>query len=110
MQPLTSSFRKDFGMSHQDRKSKTRIEANHESLKQAVNELFTTKAFRQVKARRGSKWTARMLVTTALFWACSGCTGMKEHFQQVAKLAGKILRWLPDPGRTYQGFIKQLKK
>jgi hypothetical protein len=97
-------------MSHQDRKSKTRIVVNHESLKQAVNELFTTKAFRQVKARRGSKWTARMLVTTALFWACSGCTGLKERFQQAAKLAGKILRWLPDPGRTYQGFIKQLQK
>ncbi len=89
---------------------KTRIVVNHESLEQAVNELFTTKAFRQVKARRGSKWTARMLVTVALFWAWSGGTGLKERFQQAAKLAGKILRWLPDPGQTYQGFIKQLQK
>lgn len=97
-------------MSHQDRKSKTRIVVNHESLKQAVNELFATKTFRQVKARKGSKWTARMLVTVALFWAWSGCTGLKERFQQAAKLAEKILRWLPDPGRTYQGFIKQLQK
>ena len=97
-------------MSHQDRKSKTRIVVNHASLEQAVNELFTTKAFRQVKTRKGSKWTARMLVTVALFWAWSGCTGLKERFQQAAKLAGKILRWLPDPGRTYQGFIKQLQK
>jgi hypothetical protein len=97
-------------MSHQDRKSKTRIVVNHESLGQAVNELFTVKAFRQVKARRGSKWTARMLVTVALFWAWSGCTGLKERFRQAAKLAGKILRWLPDPGQTYQGFIKQLQK
>jgi hypothetical protein len=97
-------------MSHQDRKSKTRIVVNYESLKQAVNELFTTKTFRQVKARKGSKWTARMLVTVALFWAWSGCTGLKERFQQAAKLAGKILRWLPDPGRTYQGFVKQLQK
>ncbi len=97
-------------MSHQDRKSKTRIVVNHESLEQAVNELFTTKTFRQVKARKGSKWTARMLVTVALFWAWSGCTGLKERFQQAAKLAEKILRWLPDPGQTYQGFIKQLQK
>ena len=97
-------------MSHQDRKSKTRIVVNHESLKQAVNELFTTKTFRRVQARKGSKWTARMLVTVALFWAWSGCTGLKERFQQAAKVAGKILRWLPDPGRTYQGFIKQLQK
>jgi hypothetical protein len=97
-------------MSHQDRKSKTRIVVNHESLEQAVNELFTTKAFRQVKTRRGSKWTGRMLVTVALFWAWSGCTGLKERFQQAAKVAGKILRWLPDAGRTYQGFVKQLQK
>ena len=97
-------------MSHQDRTSKTQIVVNHVSLEQAVNELFTTKAFRQVKVRRGSKWTARMLVTVALFWAWSGCAGLKERFTQAAKLAGKILRWLPDPGQTYQGFIKQLWK
>jgi hypothetical protein len=97
-------------MSHQDRKSKTRIVVNHQSLEQAVNELFTTKTFRQVKTRKGSKWTTRMLVTVAVFWAWSGCTGLKERFTQAAKLAGKILRWLPDPGRTYQGFLKQLRK
>jgi hypothetical protein len=108
--PLAASFRKDFGMSHQDRKSKTRIVVNHESLEQAVNELFAVKAFRQVKVRKGSKWTARMLVTVALFWAWSGYTGLQERFVQAAKLAGKILRWLPDPGKTYQGFIKQLQK
>ena len=97
-------------MSHQDRKSKTRIVVNHESLEQAVNELFTTKTFRQVKVRKGSKWSARMLVTVALFWAWSGHSGLKERFQQAATLAGKILRWLPDPGETYQGFLKQLRK
>ena len=83
-------------MSHQDRKSKTRIVVNHESLEQAVNELFTTKAFRQVKARRGSKWTARMLVTVALFWAWSGCTGLKERFQQAAKLAESVVASFTD--------------
>ena len=97
-------------MSHQNRKSKTRIVVNHKSLEQAVNELFTAKTFRQVKARKGSKWTARMLVTVALFWAWSGCTGLKERFQQATRLAEKILRWLPDPGQTYQGFVKQLQK
>jgi hypothetical protein len=51
-----------------------------------------------------------MLVTVALFWAWSGCAGLKERFTQATKLAGKILRWLPDPGQTYQGFIKQLRK
>jgi hypothetical protein len=108
--PLAASFRKEFGMSHQDRKSKTGIVVNHKSLEQAVNELFTTKAFRQIKARKGSKWTARMLVTAALFWAWSGYAGLKERFVQAARLAGKILRWLPDPGQSYQGFLKQLRK
>jgi hypothetical protein len=79
-------------------------------LEQAVNERFTTKAFRQVQARKGGKWTARMLMTVALFWAWSGCAGLKERLVQAAKLAGKILRWLPDPGQTYQGFLKQLRK
>jgi hypothetical protein len=97
-------------MSHQDRKSKTRIVVHYASLEQAVNELLTIKAFRQVKVRKGSQWTARMLVTVALFWAWSGYTGLQERFVQAAKLAGKILRWLPDPGKTYQGFIKQLQK
>jgi hypothetical protein len=97
-------------MSHQDRKSKTRIVVNYEALKQAINELFTTEIFRQVKARKGSKWTGRMLATVALFWAWSNCSGLKERFQQAAKVAGKIFRWLPDPGGTYQGFIKQLQK
>ncbi len=97
-------------MSHQDRKSKTRIVVNHQTLEQAVSELFTSKAFRQVKARKGSKWSARMLITVALFWAWSGCAGLKELFVQAAKLAEKVLRWLPDPGPIYQGFIKHLRK
>src|SRR3989304_9502452 len=108
--PLAASFRKDLEMSHQDRKSREQIVVHHRALEQAVNELFTVKAFRRVRARGGSKWTGRMLVTVALFWAWSGCTGLKERFQQAAKPAGKILRWLPDPGQTYQGFLKQLRK
>jgi IS4 transposase len=97
-------------MSHQDRKSQRPIVVHHRALEQAVNELFTAKAFRPVRARGGSRWTGRMLTTVALFWAWSGFTGLKERFQEAAKVAGKILRWLPDPGRTYQGFIKQLRK
>ena len=79
-------------MSHQDRKSKTRIVVNHKSLEQAVNELFTTKTFRQVKARKGSKWTARMLVTVALFWAWSGCTGLRMQCKKHADIASVDMR------------------
>jgi len=97
-------------MSHQDRKSEERIVVNHESIKQAVNSLFTAKVFQGVKARKGSRWTPRMLVVVALFWAWSRADGLKERFQAARKVAAKIFRWLPDPGETYNGFLKQLRK
>jgi hypothetical protein len=97
-------------MSHQDRRSKEEIVVNHESLKQAVNSLFTAEVFRGVKARKGCKWTPRMLVVVALFWAWSKADGLKERFQEARKLAAKIFRWLPGPGETYHGFMKQLRK
>jgi len=97
-------------MSHQDRKSREEIVVNHESLKQAVNLLFSTEAWQGVKARKGSKWTLRMLVTVALFWAWSKADGLKDRFQEARKLVVKIFRWLPPPGKTYQGFMKQLRK
>ena len=98
-------------MSHQDsRKSRERIVVNHESLKQAINSLLSARVFQGVKARKGSKWTPRMLAVVALFWAWSNADGLKERFKEARNLAAKIFRWLPDPGGTYQGFMKQLRK
>ena len=98
-------------MSHQDsRKSRERSVVNHESLKQAINSLLSARVFQGVKARKGSKWTPRMLAVVALFWAWSNADGLKERFKQARDLAAKIFRWLPDPGGTYQGFMKQLRK
>jgi hypothetical protein len=97
-------------MSHQDRKAEERIVVNHESLKQAVNSLFTAKAFQGIKARKGGKWTPRMLVVVALFWSCSTADGLKERFKEARKVVTKIFRWLPSVGETYQGFLKQLQK
>jgi hypothetical protein len=97
-------------MSHQDRKSRQDIVVNHESLKQAVNSLFSAEAFRGLKARKGSLWTPRMLVVAALFWTWSKADGLKERFQEARKLLAKIFRWLPALGKTYQGFMKQLQK
>ena len=97
-------------MSHQDRKSTGQIVVNHESIKQAVNSLFAARAFRGLEARKGAKWTPRMLVVVALFWAWSRADGLKERFKEARKVAAKIFRWLPDPGKTYNGFIKQLRK
>jgi len=97
-------------MPHQDRKSKERIVVNHQSLKQAVNVLLSAKVFQKLKARRGSKWAPRMLVVVALFWAWSGLENLGDRFIEARRLAGKIFRWLPALGETYQGFLKQLRK
>jgi len=97
-------------MSHQDGKSEERIVVNHESVRQAVNSLFAAKVFGGLKARKGAKWTPRMLVVVALFWAWSNADGLKERFREARKLAAKIFRWLPKPGNTYNGFMKQLRK
>lgn len=97
-------------MSHQDRKSEEQIVVNHQSIKQAVNSLFAARAFQGVKARKGSKWTPRMLAVVALFWAWSKADGLKERFKEARKVAARIFRWLPDPGKTYHGFMKQLRK
>ena len=98
-------------MSHQDRKSREPIVVNHESIRQAVNSLFTSKALGGVtKARKGSRWTPRMLVVVALCWAWSPADGLKERFREARKVAAKLFRWLPKPGKAYHGFLKQLAK
>lgn len=97
-------------MSHQDRKSTEGIVINHESLRQAVNVLFPAKVFRKFRARRGSRWTPRMLAVVALFWAWSGLENLGDRFSEACKLAEKMFRWLPTVGHTYQGFVKQLRK
>jgi hypothetical protein len=98
-------------MSHQDRKSiADRIVVNHESIQQAINSVFTAKAFRGLTVRKGSSWAPRMLVVVALLWACSLADGMKKGFQVARKVAAKMFRWMPPPGATYNGFMKQLQK
>jgi len=98
-------------MSHQDRKSKEEIVVNHVSLKQAIDTLFTAKAFRKIKGvRKGATWLPRMLAVVALFWVWSRADGLKERFREARRVAAKMFRWLPDPGKTYHGFLKQLRK
>jgi len=98
-------------MSHQDREFRGPIVVNHQSIKQAVDSLFTAKAFGRLrKARRGARWTPRMLVAVALCWAWSAAEGLKERFREARKVAAKLFRWLPKPGRTYHGFLRQLAK
>ena len=99
-------------MSHQEKKSKlvTEIVPNHMTLGQAADQLFPARKFQDLQVRKGSQWTARMLVVVALFWTWSDRSGLKERFEWAIRVAGKIFSGLVHPGRTYQGFIKQLQK
>jgi hypothetical protein len=51
-----------------------------------------------------------MLVVVALLWAWSSADGLKERFHAARKIAAKLFRWLPVPGKIYHGFLKQLQK
>jgi hypothetical protein len=88
----------------------SRIVINHQTIKQAVDWLLPPAIFAGMKARSGASWKPRMLVVTALLWATSGLSTLEERFEQARGIAHKIFRWHSDPGRTYQGFMKMLRK
>ena len=95
-------------MSHQDRT--TEIVVNHESVKQAVDELLPPKLFRKIETRDNSKWKPRMLAAAALFVVTGGQSTLTSAFELARKIVMKIFRWHDEPGKTYQGFAKQLRK
>ena len=95
-------------MSHQDRMSD--IVINHQTIKQVVDWLLPPVLFARIKVRRGATWLPRMLAVTALVWATSGLENLTACFEQARKITKKIFRWQPEPGTTYQGFMKVLAK
>lgn len=95
-------------MSHQDRTSDMVI--NHGTLKQVVDWLLPAKLFRGLPARSNAQWLPRMLAVAALFWAASGKGTLTERFAEGRKIVNKIFRWMPAVGKTYQGFLKMLRK
>jgi hypothetical protein len=51
-----------------------------------------------------------MLAAAALFWATSDHTTLTGRFHHARKVIKKIFRRQPEPGRTYRGFMKLLRK
>jgi len=100
--------KKEFGMSHQDRKLP--IVINHQTIKQVVDWLFASAVFAGKKARQDAKWKPRVLAVTAFLWAASGCESLGDRFEQARKIVRRVFRWQNAPGETYQGFIKMLRK
>ena len=95
-------------MSHQDRTSD--IVINHETIKQAVDWLLPPLVFVGMKVRKGATWSVRMLAVAALLWGMSDRPTLTGCFEHARKIVKKVFRWMPDPGTTYQGFMKVLRK
>jgi len=95
-------------MSHQDEMPD--IVVNHQTIKQAVDWLLPSALFAGMHARGNASWKPRMLAVAAILWATSGFANLKERFDHARKVVGKIFRWQPSPGTTYQGFMKVLRK
>ena len=78
-------------MSHQDRASK--IVVNHQTIKRVVDQLLPARLFMGMKVRTGSLWKPRLLAVTALLWACSDLSTLKERFHHARKIVNRIFRW-----------------
>jgi hypothetical protein len=93
-------------MSHQDQGHST---PNAEDLQEALRSLVPDEALEGIEFQDDSRWKPISLVFGALMWSWSGKATLTERFKQ----ALKILRFLtgdgPQPGKSYQGFLKRLK-
>jgi hypothetical protein len=81
---------KEFGMSHQDRKSQQQVVVNHRVLREVVNWLLPPTLFVGMRTRAGSKWKPRMLAAAALFWATSDRPTLAERFEHARQIIKKV--------------------
>lgn len=95
-------------MSYQDKTSD--IVVNHQYIKQVADWLLMPALFAGMKTKCTATWLPRMLAVTALLWAVGEQTNLTDRFETARKVVGKIFRWRPAPGETYQGFMKMLRK
>ncbi len=97
-------------MSHQDRKSQRQVVVNHQVLREVVNWLLPPIVFAGMRTRKGSRWKPRMLAAAALFWATSDRPTLAERFDHARKVIRKVFHWQSAPGKSYEGFIKILRR
>ena len=95
-------------MSHQDRKAC--IVINHQTMKQVVDWLLTPALFAGMSVLSVATWKPRMLAVAALLWATGDSSNLTERFELARKVVRKVFRWQKAPGKTWQGFIKMLRK
>ncbi len=97
-------------MSHQDRKSPQQIVINHQVLREVITWILPPALFAGMHVRQGSTWKPRMLAAAALFWATSDRATLGERFDHSRKIIKKIFRRQLSPGKTYEGFLKMLRR
>jgi hypothetical protein len=97
-------------MSHQDRKSQQQIVVNHQVLREVFAWLLPPALFVGMHVRKGSTWKPRMLATAAILWAASCRATLGERFDHARKITGKIFCKQSAPGKTYEGFLKVLRR
>jgi len=97
-------------MSHQDRKSQQQMVVNHQVLREVIAWLLPPALFVGMHVRKGSKWKPRLLAVAALFWAISDRATLGERFEDARKIITKIFFWQPAPGKSYEGFVKMLRR
>lgn len=95
-------------MSQQDRA--VEVVVNHRVLKQVADELFPKELFKGFSSRSFATWQPRMLALCALLTVTGGWTTLTAGFEKSRKIVVKVFHWLSGPGKTYQGFAKQIRK
>jgi hypothetical protein len=94
-------------MSHQGEES---IIINHRVIKQVLDQFIAPALLAGFRTRTGATWKPRLLATVALLWATSAAQNLTDRFEKARKVVIKIFRWQPEPGMSYQGFMKMLAK
>jgi hypothetical protein len=94
-------------MSHQGEEA---ILINHRVIKQVLDRFIAPALLASFRTRTGAKWKPRLLAAVALLWATSAAPNLTDRFKKARKVVIKIFRWQPEPGTSYQGFMKMLAK
>jgi len=79
-------------------------------MKQVIDWLRGPALFADLVVRRQATWKPRLLAATALLWATSELSTLRERFAQARKIIEKVFRWQPAAGMSYPGFLKMLGK
>ena len=97
-------------MSHQDQGRCNETCFHFQALREAINWLWQDIDFSGLRLRSDCTWSARALVTAALFWSWSDELTLVDRFRKARQIACKSLGIRNPPASSYQAFLKLLNK